>query len=868
MPPSNSADSLQELLAHASWLRALARRLTECTASADDLTQDVWTRALERPPRTEAPLRGWLATVIRHLALERRRASARRAARERRAATPQALESAESFVDRAQRHRELVEHVLALEEPYRSTILARYFEELPPSEIAARLRVPVATVKTRLARGLVRLRARIDARHAGLAGAWLAGLAADAPAAGSMTLTVLGALLLAMKANIAAVFAALTLAGAAAWYITRPSPPAPVADPARASAAAPAEQAPASATGKGDARRSIPATPISESAAAPAVQAATTKPQKPAVEIRGRVTTLEGMGVAGARVESPGGGAEPTAEPTISDGEGRFVIAASSFGGELIASAPGLATLYPGAPTSSSAGHEVQIIVAPPIELAGRVVDDAGSAIEGALVLIAIPDSLRSQIPVRLDFSGEARLEAKSGAEGNYEFDRALAIRGAVLRVSAKGYVSHEEPAPLTSSAEKLLRLRKLGEPAAVLRGRVVDDRGAPVPGAEVSLGIDTTRTDDAGAFLFDLRSEQTFSALFQKMTKSTLPSAATLLALKPGFAMAQLEVPRGEDGIPQWPGEAVLVLRGQPLEIRGRVLEPDGKPVASALVWVANPSLFGAFGDPGARRAPELRHAESMLAGDERPWASVRTDERGAFTLRGLLDREYTLEAMDEATLLRVVSSPIRAGNSAVELVLPRDASYPVLRGKVISRDGAPIAGVRIFPMCDAFRTRFADRTLSTHHSALDGVTTEEDGEFEIRNVPKNLVYLRLEGPTVLPLEWGRHVEGGMASLIGKSADSIQIRMGRRCEFRVELTQPKSADSLQILNEKGEPLEVSELRGRSRREAQSQPLEDGRSQKLTVCDDATTLVLLKDGKVTHRQAIRLDPTKEVILRP
>src|SRR5262249_47014883 len=50
----------------------------------------------------------------------------------------------------------------ALEEPYRSTLLARYFDELPPTEIARALDVSVETVKTRLKRGLAQLRERLD----------------------------------------------------------------------------------------------------------------------------------------------------------------------------------------------------------------------------------------------------------------------------------------------------------------------------------------------------------------------------------------------------------------------------------------------------------------------------------------------------------------------------------------------------------------------------------------------------------------------------------------------------------------------------------------------------------------------------------
>ena len=92
------------------------------------------------PPGAGQPLRGWLATVMRNLWRQGLRSDARRLARERVAARDERLASSEELVSRAAAQSELVAEVLRLEEPYRSTILLRYFEELPPQHIAARER--------------------------------------------------------------------------------------------------------------------------------------------------------------------------------------------------------------------------------------------------------------------------------------------------------------------------------------------------------------------------------------------------------------------------------------------------------------------------------------------------------------------------------------------------------------------------------------------------------------------------------------------------------------------------------------------------------------------------------------------------------
>jgi RNA polymerase sigma-70 factor (ECF subfamily) len=63
--------------------------------------------------------------------------------------------------------RRLVAALLALEEPYRAALLLRYFEDLSVPEVALRLGVPLETARTRLRRGLARLRERLDQERRG-----------------------------------------------------------------------------------------------------------------------------------------------------------------------------------------------------------------------------------------------------------------------------------------------------------------------------------------------------------------------------------------------------------------------------------------------------------------------------------------------------------------------------------------------------------------------------------------------------------------------------------------------------------------------------------------------------------------------------
>ena len=66
-------------------------------------------------------------------------------------------------MERDELRRLVGEAVLDLAEPYRSTVVLRFFEELSLAEIAGRSGVPLGTVKTRLRRALERLRRRLGA---------------------------------------------------------------------------------------------------------------------------------------------------------------------------------------------------------------------------------------------------------------------------------------------------------------------------------------------------------------------------------------------------------------------------------------------------------------------------------------------------------------------------------------------------------------------------------------------------------------------------------------------------------------------------------------------------------------------------------
>jgi RNA polymerase sigma-70 factor (ECF subfamily) len=158
-----------------AFVRALARDLVVGAADVDDLVQETWLRALLRPARAGFSPRAWLAGLVRNVARERRRADARRERRELDTRSPSPTSSSDDPAALAQRF-ELVRQLFAaidqLAEPQRTALLMRYLDGLEPVEIARRLQLPDATVRSRIKRGLDELRARLDAQRGGDRSAW------------------------------------------------------------------------------------------------------------------------------------------------------------------------------------------------------------------------------------------------------------------------------------------------------------------------------------------------------------------------------------------------------------------------------------------------------------------------------------------------------------------------------------------------------------------------------------------------------------------------------------------------------------------------------------------------------------------------
>lgn len=157
-----------------------------------------------------------------------------------------------------------------------------------------------------------------------------------------------------------------------------------------------------------------------------------------------------------------------------------------------------------------------------------------------------------------------------------------------------------------------------------------------------------------------------------------------------------------------------VTIVAEKGVTVRGRVLDPEGKPVAKATV------------------APALTGTGNSLTGDTR--FSVKTKEDGTYEvlLPASGDREYNLVAHDGGysewrNWANGVNKPFRTRPGeileGVDLSLTRPAT---VRGRVVDTGGKPVAGRQVrASAADALENRYYDPTAAA---------TDADGRFELK--------------------------------------------------------------------------------------------------------------------------------------
>ncbi len=144
-------------------------RILQDRSEAEDVLQDVyltvWRKAVAFDPGRASPIT-WLVAIARNRAIDRLRASAvsrRMVPIEAADTVSDPAPAAVERVELAQQHQRLARCLDELEARQASAIRAAFLDGATYEELAARMRVPLGTMKSWIRRGLLKLRACLEA---------------------------------------------------------------------------------------------------------------------------------------------------------------------------------------------------------------------------------------------------------------------------------------------------------------------------------------------------------------------------------------------------------------------------------------------------------------------------------------------------------------------------------------------------------------------------------------------------------------------------------------------------------------------------------------------------------------------------------
>jgi hypothetical protein len=480
------------------------------------------------------------------------------------AARPEAVPSTADLAARASLHRAVVDAVLSLDEPGRSTVLLRFFDGRKPEEIARLQNTAVATVHTRMRRAFAVLRARLD-REQGGRERWVI-LATPAflelPAAASGVASTIGVLMSLKSATLMVLGVLVFVAiGVGLWFgliadaaVSPRSPTAGGAPPVHSGPIASATPAPAPL----ESAFTTASAPASRSEFAPAATA-----PRAAVALF-HVSDEQGRGVREATITFWSGGAHTA----MTDADGDAVLALPQpRRGTLQASATGYvtATLDPVALVD---GSSLTIDLVPVVSIIVHVKDPKGAAVAGASVEIATKWSPFVQAGPPYE-----RLRRQTDQDGIARFDGVSPMPWSA-RIHASGFIDMQT---YVRPGDNMVALEPGSELVLHIRHAKT---GAPVPNVPVTVYPD------------GLHSKRGSPAI-----QTVSDAAGDVLVGRPGDATSQVtanwvgyRMDPSLRVIPPEESEVTLEIREAPL-LACRVITEDGTPVSAALLEYASPT-------------------------------------------------------------------------------------------------------------------------------------------------------------------------------------------------------------------------------------------------------------------------------------
>lgn len=387
----------------------------------------------------------------------------------------------------------------------------------------------------------------------------------------------------------------------------------------------------------------------------------------------GQVVDIEDQPIAGVEVRflpsGAGGGyrifgtGSDQAPTFVTDGDGFFVAKDLAPGRyDLAATAAGFSRATArGVEVPEGAGElEFGILVlAPGIDLHGRVVDTAGQPIADAKIYSQPSDGRYGGF---FGLVGTEEPETTTGPEGRFVIaDGSLGDRLQIMAVK-EGYVSEMERNVQLPSDEPV---RIVLQPSSKILGRVVDADGVPLEGVVV----DATPEEKGrrGRMIGRSRNTRPTGVDGRFEIVGVEPGKTMIHANKSGFKALQIggfEVPADR------PLEGVELQMVTGAEVFGTLTNADGDPVGGVVVMVLTSDRGFADGGYG------------------------QTDGDGKFRIAGLPLGSFTLAARGEGLQRASKNVTIEAGENEVDLQF---SSSSTVSGRVVDDRGRPVQGAQV---------------------------------------------------------------------------------------------------------------------------------------------------------------------------
>jgi hypothetical protein len=557
--------------------------------------------------------------------------------------------------------------------------------------------------------------------------------------------------------------------------------------------------------------------------------------------------------------ETEGQEAAERATGVVTGGDGRFEMHSPGEPFDLGVRSEAWVDVYAAKLWNERTHPEVTIFVAPRRPLAGVIVDRDRHGIADASVEIVIDPGLRRDLGAVLDTNIAVSWRTKTDANGHFELIRAPIARSAI-NVNAVGWKHREVEPPAVPAYDLEIALEPLDTPHALVHGRVLDSDHRPVEGAYVALGPETVQSRANGAFEFDL---DTIVGLDEKLSDGHGAFAPqfdprSITAAKPGYLPARATLPPAEElRRAAAPIDIDLILGSKPLEIRGRIVDADGRAVPGAVILLQGETMFGCISqktDTAMMRW--FTTTERLLRGGVNR-TDVMSDADGTFRLSGLLEKSYGIVAIDKRTLRRGTVGGVAAGSIGIVVTLPLEKECARVAGSVVSPSGTPIGGVRVIAGRD------------THADAIDYVTTlgssvvtDEHGRFEFAALDVTGLTLQVSSQSIFVLmDWKPRA--------GDSLDDITITASRRCHVVIDIAPRKSSVTRAVIvDAEGRPVKLLQVRGDVSWFPTEIPIVDGRSEAIACEETARTVVLYDGEKEVERVPFTPRPGEIVVVTP